>query len=84
MYEEFLKGDIIHTYNAKAEVDFLIVCLAFVYDFNYNFALKYVLEHNYIDDMVKTISFENKDTENKMNKVTKLAREFAVNKLKEN
>ena len=61
-----------------------ITCvLAFIFDINYTTSFKIINEKNYINNILDRYKFEDKETQEKVNKIKKLANEYIENKIKE-
>ena len=85
IYNQFMKKTlIIKEKNVILKYIEDITCvLAFIFDINYTTSFKIINEKNYINNILERYKFEDKETQEKVNKIKKLANEYIENKIKE-
>lgn len=85
IYNEFTKKATIKKgKNVRLKfIDDITCVIAFIYDINYTTSFKIINEKNYINNILDRYKFEDKETQEKVNKIKKLANEYIENKIKE-
>ena len=74
IYNDFMNKKSIINEERKTIIDEWISTIAFIFDYNFNYGLKYIIENNYINILIDRIDYQDKYTKEKMEKV----REFAI------
>ena len=69
IYNEFMNDRAIKYSNMKTHADRLIANFAYVFDFNYDFALNYVYEKGYFDSIYKRFNFKDEQTKKWFNEI---------------
>lgn len=79
IYEDFMNNKIIKNEERVTPLDYWVSYIAFLYDFNFNSGLKYVMEQDYINRNIDKINYKNPETRKRMENVRQHALEY-VNK----
>ena len=79
IYEDFMNSKIIKNEERVTALDYWVSYIAFLYDFNFNSGLKYVMEQDYINRNIDKINYKNPETRKRMENVRQHALEY-VNK----
>ncbi len=79
IYEDFMNSKIIKNEERVTPLDYWVSYIAFLYDFNFNSGLKYVMEQDYINRNIDKINYKNPETRKRMENVRQHALEY-VNK----
>ena len=66
----------------KTHADRLIANFAYVFDFNYDFALNYVYEKGYFDGIYKRFNFRDEQTNKMFNEIYKETIKYIKERLK--
>ena len=80
IYNDFFKEETINNTKRKTSLDKWISQFAFIFDINYSCSLKIIKEHKYIETIFNSISFKNKETIKRVEKI----REFTMDYLNKN
>lgn len=81
IYNDFMNNKLIISTERKNDIDCLISNIAFIFDYNFSYGLKYIKEKNYINVIVDRIDYKVVDTKNKMEEIRKHAINFIDGKL---
>lgn len=79
IYHDFMSKKTIFSKDRKTGIDIWISYIAFIFDINYKSGLKYIREHDYINQLVNRFHYKNPDTKNKMEEI----RNFALSYINE-
>ena len=76
IYREFKEEKAICYDQRKTAVDNLVSHFAYVFDFNYDYALQMVKEKEYFKKIYERFDFEEKETQEKIEEIYKIVEEF--------
>lgn len=76
IYREFKEEKAICYDQRKTAVDALVSHFAYVFDFNYEYALQIVKEKEYFKKIYERFDFEEKETQEKIDEIYKMVEEF--------
>lgn len=76
IYREFKEEKAICYDQRKTAVDALVSHFAYVFDFNYEYALQIVKEKKYFKKIYERFDFEEKETQEKIDEIYKMVEEF--------
>lgn len=76
IYTEFIEDRYINYQNIKTNVDEVVAHFAYIYDFNYEFGLKYIYQNDYIKKLYERFEFENQETQNRCNKIYQITQDY--------
>lgn len=80
IYREFIEDRAINYQKRETSVDNLISHFAYIYDFNYDYALQIVKEKDYFKKIYQRFKFEDKETQNKINQIYKIVEQYLENR----
>lgn len=78
-FEDFSKQKLLLYANIKTNMDFMVACLSYIYDFNFVDTLKIVKEKDYINKIIKKIDAKDPYTKEKLDEIGVMAMNF-INK----
>lgn len=81
IFNQFVYDREINYSDRQTHADELVCQLAYIYDFNFDFCLKKVIENKYLEQMVERIDFKEEETRSKFSKMLEIANEFMYEKL---
>ena len=73
---EFRETQSIHYENRKTAVDALVSHFAYVYDFNYEYALQIIKEKKYFKKIYQRFEFEDKETQERIDQIYKIVEQY--------
>ena len=73
--EDFLQHKVIERAKIKNQIDYLILLIAFIYDYNFSKGLEIIKEHNYIERVLNILN-ECNETKNQAELIRNTAIEF--------
>lgn len=76
IYREFLEDKCINYEKRKTAVDALVCNFAYVYDFNYKYALQIIKERGYYEKIYKRFKFEDKTTQKQINEIYGIVKKY--------
>lgn len=76
VFHDFINNECIFNDDRVTEVDKEISYLAWIYDINFDYSLKYIKDKDYINQIINNISLENEDAINKMKTIRKTVNDF--------
>lgn len=79
IYREFMEDKRINYKERKSAVDVLVSHFAYVFDFTDKHALQIVKEKEYFKKLYQRIRFEDKETQERMNEIYKVVKEYLEN-----
>ena len=82
IYNEFIKDHNIIYKNRKTNADKLISHFAFVFDFNFDYGLRYIYQNKYFDKIYNRFNFEDEETKKKFYKIYEISNNYIKEKLK--
>lgn len=80
IYREFIEDKSIDYKDRKTGADILVSHFAYIYDFNFKETNQIILENNYLDLLYKRFKFNDKETEEKFNKIYQIAKKYLEEK----
>ena len=80
---EFIENHSIIYKNKKTHVDSLICQFAYVFDFNFDYGLKYVYENRYYQNLYERFKFKDKKNQDMFKKIYDITNNFIVERLNE-
>ncbi len=83
-FEDFKKEKLLLYSDIKTDMDFMVACLAYIYDFNFKESLQIVKEENYINKIIKRINAKDKYTREKLDEISIIAMDYINKKIKAN
>jgi len=81
IYDDFMNCGRIDRKKVKTGIDRWIAFIAFIFDYNFDFFLKYVKEKECINNLFNRFIFDNEETLNKMREIRDVANNYIVQKL---
>lgn len=81
IYKEFMEEERINYINRKGPADILVSHFQHVYNFYFDYGLKYVYDKNYLDKLYNRFSFKDEETSKRYQNVYLAAKEHIKNKL---
>ncbi len=81
IYEDFMNNKIIKNEERVTPLDYWVSYIAFLYDFNFNSGLKYVMEQDYINRNIDKINYKNPETRKRMENVRQHALEYVSKRI---
>lgn len=81
IYEDFMNSKIIINEQRITPLDYWVSYIAFLYDFNYNSGLKYIIEQDYINRNIDKINYKNPQTKERMENIRKHAIEYVKKRI---
>ncbi len=82
IYDTFMAHTPILNSSRVTHMDMWVSYLGYLFDFNFNSGLKYILEQDYINKIVDRISYTNQDTRKKMEAIRKEALSYIEGRIK--
>lgn len=76
VYNAIVNRRCIKSEDRKTQIDYWASYIAFIFDLNFEASLKYLKEKNYINIMTDRIEYKNKTTQERMEKIRKIANEY--------
>ena len=76
VWEEFLNKNIITSSHRKTSLDKWFSTIAWIYDYNFAVALKYLEDNNCIDKIIDRFDYKDKDTKEKMEYARRVAKDY--------
>lgn len=76
IYREFIEDKRINYKKRKSSADILVSHFAYIFDFNFEYSLKILKEKNYINKLYNRFTFEDKNTQEKYEKIYNIANNF--------
>lgn len=83
IYDTFLKHEPILNADRKTHMDMWVSYLGYLYDLNFSASFQYILERDYINQIVGRIPYSNADTREKMETIQKEASAYAKSRAEE-
>lgn len=84
IYNDFMSNKTIISSERVTDMDHWVSYIAFIFDYNFNSGLKYILEKDYINIIIDRINYKVEDTKIKMENIRKYALDYINNRLKSN
>lgn len=81
IFDDFMNNKLILREDRKTYLDFLISCIAFIFDFNYKYGLEYIQKMNYIDIIINRLDYKKIETKHRMEEIRKHALEYVKNSI---
>lgn len=81
IYNEFMKHIPILNENRKTHMDMWVSYFGYIFDFNYSYGLKYILEKDYLKIMFERINYSNEQTNNRMNNIYKESLKYILTRI---
>lgn len=82
IYLEFKKQHMINYNNIKTHADLLVAHIAYIFDLNFNYSLKYVKENNYIKRLEEKVDFQDKETLKYLYEINEIVYKYIEDTLK--
>ena len=82
IYREFIEENSIVYKNRKTHADMLVAHFAYVFDFNFDYGLRYVYENKYYDKLYKRFNFEDEETKERFKKIYDIVNNYMKERLK--
>lgn len=79
IYNGFIEDKAINYKKIKTSVDILVSHFSFVYDFNYKYGLQIIKEKGYFEKIYRRFKFEEKETEDRINHIYQIVKEYLEN-----
>lgn len=80
IFREFMEDKLIKYKNIETSCDILVSHFAYVYEFYFNESLKIIRENNYLDKLYKRFKFNNKETQERFDKIYKTSKQYLEEK----
>lgn len=84
IYNVFMSKRTIISKERETELDMWVSYIAFIFDYNFIFGLKYIKEKDYINILVDRIDYKNQDTKDKMENIRKFSIDYIQEKIDNN
>ncbi len=84
VYQEFMEEKLIDYGKIQSCADKIVVNFAYIFDFYFNYGLKYIYENQYLKKIYKRHIFLDEETMRKYNLIYETAQKFIKDKLEEN
>lgn len=84
VYKCFIDKKTIVSEDRKTPIDIWVSYLAFIFDFNFPIALKWIKENNYIDQIIERFDYKENDTREKMDNIRKFVLDYIDSRLSKN
>lgn len=84
IFNEFLEHKLLDRSKALNEIELWLSNIAFLFDFNYNAGIEYLLKYDYINKLFDRVSCSNKETQNKINYLKQDTLAYIENRLNNN
>ena len=81
VYEDFLNLKQVKYSKEVTKLDFWLGTIAFIFDINYTFSMKYIKEKNYVNIFANKVSCEDKITCERVETIKKIANEYINKKI---
>lgn len=81
VYQRFLTKQCIPNQDKNYPLDKYVACLAFIFDYNFTWGLKYLKEQNYINKLIDKFNYYNVDTKKKMEEIREIALAYIEEKI---
>lgn len=81
VYECFMNKKTIISKDRKTPIDIWVSYLAFIFDFNFPIALKWVKENGHIDQIIDRFDYKENDTREKMDNIRKFVLDYINSRL---
>lgn len=81
IYREFVEEHSIIYKNRKTNADTLICQFAYVFDFNFEYGLKYVLDNKYYEKLYKRFNFKDEKTKKQFERIYKITNNYIKQKV---
>lgn len=81
VYEDFLNLKQVKYSKEVTKLDFWVGTIAFIFDINYTFSMKYIKEKNYVNIFANKVSCEDKITCERVETIKKIANEYINKKI---
>ena len=82
IYREFVEEHSIIYKNRKTHADALICHFAYVFDFNFNYGLKFVLDNKYYEKLYKRFRFKDEETNDRFKEIYNITNNYIKERLK--
>lgn len=82
IFREFVEDHSINYANRKSSADTLVSHFAYVFDYNFNFALEILHRNKYIDKLYKKFKFDDSKTQEMCDKVYQITKEYMKSRIK--
>lgn len=83
IYECFMNKKTIISKDRKTPADIWISYLAFIFDFNFSVSLKWVKEHDYVNQLIDRFDYKEKDTKEKMENIRNFSLQYIDSRIQE-
>lgn len=84
IFREFMEDNEIQYAERKSPVDFIISFFAYIFDFYFNYGLKYIEKQNYLSNLYNRYQFKDKKTQTKLKEAYEYAKKYLEKELKNN
>lgn len=81
VFREFVEDKKINYKNNKNEADIVVSNFAYVYDFNFEFSLKYLYDKKYLETFYKRLTFSDEETMRRYNLIFETAKKYVKDTL---
>lgn len=82
IYKEFMEEKRIDYKKRKGPADVLVSHFQFVYNFYFDYGLKYVYDNEYLDKLYNRFSFKDEETSKRYQEIYETSKQYIKNKLK--
>ncbi len=69
VYNSIRNRKCVVTSDRKYPLDYLLCCLAFIFDINYTETINIIKDHNFINELIDRFNYTNEETKNKMKEI---------------
>ena len=76
IYQEFMKDQTINYSHRTTAVDILVSHFAYVFDFNYKYALQVIKEKAYFEKIYQRFNFEEKETKDRIGQIYQIVEKY--------
>ena len=81
IYREFMEDKKINYAKKQSAADTIVSHFAYVYDFYFDYGLKYIYKNQYLDKLYKIVVFKDEKTSKQYQKVYETAKKFVEEKI---
>lgn len=76
VYDAIIRKKCVKSSDRKTQIDYWICFIGFIFDLNFDIALNYIKENNYIDKVIDRIDYKNSNTKEKMEEIRRIAKKY--------
>jgi hypothetical protein len=82
IYADFMSQQTIVYSQRETDMDCWVSFIAYIFDFNYSCALRYIAEKEYLKKVINRIDYKHPDTKKKMEKIMRMVSKYVAKRLK--